>query len=272
MAAPPLITLLTDFGDQDTYVGQMRGVIAGIVRAANVVDLTHAIAPQDVLQGAIVWADAIAAFPPGTIHVGVVDPGVGTNRLAIAAEIGPWRFVAPDNGLLTAVRRRWPTQAVVELNRPEWHRSPRSATFHGRDVFAPVAAYWARDIAMTSLGTPLETPLVEVELPVVAIGEHEVHGVILWPDRFGNLLTNITTADVPSDIPPERVRVTVADRTIAGIARCYGDCPVGTLNALWDSSDRLEVAVSGGSAAELLKLQRGDEIRVHWDASGEPGA
>lgn len=265
MTAPALITLLSDFGVRNTYVGQLRGVIAGIAPAACVIDLTHAIAPQDVLMGAVTWADAVPAFPPGTIHVGIVDPGVGTSRRAIAAEIGPWRFVAPDNGLLTAVRARWPTHAVVELDRPEWHRTPRSATFHGRDVFAPVAAYWSRGIAITALGTPLDSPLVEVALPVVTRGDGELRGQILQPDRFGNLITNITTADVPNDIAPDRFLVIVADRTIKGIARCYADVAEGSLLALWGSSDRLEIAVSGRSAMETLRLDRGAEIRVRWD-------
>jgi len=264
MTQPPVITLLTDFGVEDTYVGQMKGVIAGIARSATVIDLTHAIGPQNILQGAIVWADAMSAFPAGTIHVGVVDPGVGTSRRAIAAEIGAWRFVAPDNGLLTAIRQRWPTQAVIELDRKEWHRKSPSATFHGRDVFAPVAAHWASGVSMLDLGSAYSGSLVELALPEVQRSARQVQGQIQWADRFGNLATNIHRTELPGDVPALQFEVCVADHMCSGIARCYGDHPPGGLIALWNSSDRLEFAVNGGSAVAILGNVWGTDVVVRW--------
>jgi S-adenosylmethionine hydrolase len=264
MSAPAVISLLTDFGDQDTYAGQMRGVITGLNPDVQVIDLTHHIPPQDIVRGAITWADALDAFPPGTIHVGVVDPGVGTSRRAVAAEIGPWRFVAPDNGLLTAIQVRWPTHVVVELNREEWRRKPTSATFHGRDLFSPVAAHWSRGVSISELGSIRETPLIEVPLPTVAVTDVTAAGEILWPDRFGNLITSITTADLPAAIPAEQFRVAVAGNAITGISRCYGDQPPGSLLALWGSSGRLELAITNGSANAQPNLRRGTPVEVRW--------
>jgi len=266
MDAPPIITLLTDFGDRDTFVGQMCGAIVGICPSATIIHLTHQIPPQHVLCGALHLVDAVEAFPPGTIHLGVIDPGVGSARRAVAAEIGPWRFVAPDNGLLTAIRQRWPTRSAVELNRDEWHRPVRSATFHGRDVFAPVTAHWAHGVPLEELGSPLAQPLVEIPLPVVTPLESGVRGEILWADRFGNLITSISRGNVPADVPPHQFEVTTGPHRITGLSTCFADVPAGSLLVFWGSSGRLELAVSCGSANELPGVGRGVPVSLCWPA------
>lgn len=255
----PPITLLTDFGLVDTYVGQMRGVILGVCPGAPIVDLTHAVEPQNILHGAVLLADAVAAFPPETIHVAVVDPGVGTARRAIAAEIGPWRFVAPDNGLLTGVLERWECRRLVELARPEFRRSHVSATFHGRDVFAAVAAHWARGIDLSEFG-PARSDLVRLPWPRPIRTGDQLRGQVLYADRFGNLITNILQADL-HELPPP-LTIEAAGRVLRDVRRCYGDVALGEWAALVGSSGRLEIVVNGGSAAQDAPAAAGTEVVI----------
>lgn len=261
-----VITLLTDFGQQDTYVGQMKGVIAGINPAARIVDLTHAIPPQQVGQGAMALAGACDAFPAGTIHVAVVDPGVGTTRRAIAAEIGPYRFVCPDNGLLTLVHRRHSIGRVAELNVARWWRPPVSSTFHGRDVFAPVAAAWSLGHDLAVLGTLTEIPLVELPFSspraVEGLREGSLSGEVISVDHFGNLITNISRESAPN--LETGVSVVIAGRTIPGIEQCYGARPATDLVALFGSNDWLEVAVVNGNAARTLNVHVGEPVSLNW--------
>lgn len=258
-AASP-ITLLTDFGLQDTYVAQMHGVIAGIAPQVRVIDLTHGVRPQNRIQAAILLADAVPAFPPGTIHVFVVDPGVGSDRRMIAAEIGDWRFVGPDNGVLTAVLDRWPLHRAVSLMNPQSFRPNVSRTFHGRDVFAPVAAHWASGVSMTEFGPLISDSLVRLDLPQPTIGERCIDGEVLYVDGFGNLITNILRSHWPSSSVGEAA---VGPHAVGPLVRCYAERS-GELMALIGSSERMEIAAGNGSAAERLQLTAGAPVSVRW--------
>jgi S-adenosylmethionine hydrolase len=259
MSAPP-ITLLTDFGLQDTYVAQMHGVIARIAPHVRVIDLTHGVLPQNRIQAAILLADSVPAFPAGTIHVFVVDPGVGSDRRMIAAEIGDWRFVGPDNGVLTAVLDRWPMQRAVSLTNPQYFGAQRSRTFHGRDVFSPVAAHWANGVPLTTFGAAIPDALVRLNLPQPTGGERHIDGEVLYVDRFGNLITNILGDRLP---PTSAVDVTVGPHAIGPVVGCYADRPSEPM-ALLGSSGRVEIAVGNGSAADRLQLSAGAVVRIRW--------
>jgi S-adenosylmethionine hydrolase len=260
------ISLMTDFGLQHTYVGQMKGVIAAINPGAVVIDLTHAIPPQQIIQGAMALADSVEAFPAGTIHVAVVDPGVGTARRAIAAEIGRNKFVCPDNGLLTLILQQEEVRRAVQLDNPRWHRPSVSATFHGRDLFAPVAAAWSLGHDLAELGSPITTPLVQLPWPDPQIETSPqgttVRGQVLAIDHFGNLITNVPQTAVPAEALG--VRIEFAGRCLTSIQRCYGDRAEGECLALFGSSGRLEIAIVNGNAAHELKAAVGEPITIRW--------
>lgn len=260
------ISLLTDFGLQDSYVGQMKGVIAGINPQATIIDLTHQIPPQQIMQAGIALADSVDAFPDGTIHLCVVDPGVGTSRRAVAAEIGNYRFVCPDNGLLTGILRREPLRRVVELDEPQWWRGGVSTTFHGRDLFAPVAAHWSLGHDLVELGSPLTSPLIELPWPEMQLEGNGraglVRGEVMSIDHFGNLITNIALAALAT--ASRDVVVDFAGRRLAGIQRCYGDCADGDCIALVGSSGRLEIAVVNGNAATVFNAPVGEPVSIRW--------
>jgi hypothetical protein len=264
---PPIITITTDFGLSDSYVAQMKGAILAISPEATLVDVTHQVPRQDCAAASAILADVVAAFPPGTIHLVVVDPGVGTDRRAVAVEtknanevIGP-RFVAPDNGVLTEVLQNRPIQRAVRLAEPRFWRAEVSHTFHGRDVFAPVAAHWSRGIDLAEFGPPLEWPLIKLAAnrPVVQAGE--IRGRIVRTDSFGNLITNIEASTLPES-GRERLIIELGTQRIVGISRCYGEKPTGELLALIGSSGRLEIAVCQGHAGEILAAWSGDPVAV----------
>lgn len=256
----PLITLLTDFGSRDTYVGQVKGVILSVCPHARLVDITQEIPLGDVWSGTIAWKDAIAAFPPQTVHLGVVDPGVGTSRRAIAAEIGPWRFVCPDNGLLTTLLQTWPLVHAVELTERKWWRPDVSPVFHGRDLFGPVAAHWAAGRELTEFGPPISEPLIQLELKPPDVNGSEIQGTILIVDRFGNLRTNIPANLLTGS--PDRWVTTIEGQVIRGVSRCFGDQQVGALVALIGSHGHLEIAVNQGNAAQRLQAGVGTPVKL----------
>ncbi len=277
-AAP--IVLLTDFGSSDAYVGMMRGVIQRINPAAPVIDLTHGIGAQDVRHGAVTLADSCRYFPAGSVFVAVVDPGVGTNRAAIVLETPQARFVAPDNGLLTLVCRQHdptfgdaaefvhaPTPAhcrAWRLTEPGYWLNPVSATFHGRDVFAPVAAHLSAGASPDSLGEPAST-IATLPLPIPRPVDGAIDGRVLFADRFGNLVTDITT-DLLSAIGiapgASAATVSVAGRAITGLSRAFHDPPGSGLRALVGSHGRLEIAVVDGSAAAALTPAPDESVTV----------
>ncbi len=186
----PIVTLLTDFGLEDEYVGVMKGVILSIAPQVRLVDLTHSVPPQDVRRAALILMNAAPYFPPDTVHLAVVDPGVGTERRPIAVRTGRGTFVGPDNGLFSFVLAEMETWTAVELREPAYRLPLVSTTFHGRDIFAPAAAHLASGVPVEALG-PVVNNLATLPLPRLEIGESSLEGEILYADRFGNLVTSI---------------------------------------------------------------------------------
>jgi S-adenosylmethionine hydrolase len=262
----PIIALLTDFGTRDHYVGVMRGVALGICPDATLVDITHDIPPQDIVGGALELASAFKYFPPYTVFLCVVDPGVGSVRRGIAADAGGYKFVAPDNGLLTMVFKGIGPTQVVELTERKYARPTVSRTFEGRDRFAPAAAWLAKGIELTALGRPLSSWRL-IDVPEPHADNAELSGVVVRVDRFGNLVTNIDRRSFDEFVADRRVQMAVADRPVTRIVATYDDADAGSICALFGSSDHLEIAVTGGSAAERLGLTRGAPVVVRFDAS-----
>ncbi len=254
-----IITLTTDFGLADGYVGTMKGVILGIDPTATIVDISHDIAPQDVREAAYTLYTAYPYFPQGTIHVVVVDPGVGSERRAIALRMPQATFVAPDNGALSYVVAGERVEEIVHLTNPRHHLSPVSHTFHGRDIFAPAAAHLARGIRLAELGEPL-TDIVTFPLPRPQVRpDGVVVGQVIHVDRFGNLTTSIMPKDWTDRLLREGI-IEIKGQSIRGIANNYAEGTPGKLQALIGSSNHLEIAVSGGSAAQSLEAEVGDEV------------
>ncbi|MGA7672280.1 MAG: SAM-dependent chlorinase/fluorinase [Nitrolancea sp.] len=256
-----IVTLLSDFGSRDTYVGQMKGVVLAIAREARIVDLTHEVRAQDVTEGAFQLATAWSTFPSGTVHVAVVDPGVGTSRRAIAFRFGGQFFVLPDNGLASFVLDGASPDEVVSLDRPAARRESVSFTFHGRDVFAPAGAQLARGMALQDLGSPLDPEsLIRLDFPTVDVEPGVVRGPIVSIDHFGSCRTFIRPEDLPA--APERVTVRCGRAVVRGIVKTYGDVPEGRTLALFGSHGGLEVSVSAGDAAKAWELERGMPVEV----------
>ena len=254
-----LITLTTDFGLADSYVGAMKGVILSIDPTATIVDISHDIAPQDVQEAAYVVYTAYPYFPPDTIHVVVVDPGVGSRRRAIALRAAQACFVAPDNGVLSYVLAREGMKEAVSLTHSRYHRPTVSHTFHGRDIFAPVAAHLARGVPLTELGEPL-AEIVAFPLPQPQVlPDGDVVGHVLHVDRFGNLILDVREEDC---ILSEGLVLEVAGRRIQGLGRTFTDVPAGELVAYIGSSGHLEIALREGNAAQSLGMKRGDKIQL----------
>ena len=243
-----VVTLLTDFGLDDAYVGAVKGVVLGINPRARLVDLTHAVPPQDVRRAALLLEGAWRFFPRGTVHLAVVDPGVGGARRPIAVAAGGHYFVGPDNGLLGFCFDLPGARGVV-LTAARYHRPPVSRTFHGRDVFAPVAAHCSRGVRLSAFGPPLRHPVHLARSEPRHRGRRVV-GEVLLVDRFGNLLTSLRGRDLPG--PADRGILRVAGARIRGLAGTYAERPRGALGAVIDSSGRVEVFVREGSARRRL--------------------
>jgi S-adenosyl-L-methionine hydrolase (adenosine-forming) len=255
VGSPPIV-LLTDFGARDVFVGVMKGVIAGIAPGAVVVDLTHEVPPQDVRTAAVHLWMAYRYFPPRTVFVSVVDPGVGTRRRILAAETAEGIFLAPDNGLLTRVLRESPPRRVVSVDARRHGLPAVSATFHGRDVFAPVAARVARGLAVAGLG-PAVRDWVELPLAAPERTARGGSGTILLVDRFGNAMT-----DIPGGWARPGDLLRVRGRPVAEVVAAYGDVPRGRVAAVVSSAGTLEIAVNGGSAARRLGLEAGMSVTL----------
>lgn len=251
-----LITLTTDFGLRDPYVAEMKAVILGITRAVQLVDVTHEVAPHDVAEAALALEAAAPHFPAGTVHVAVVDPGVGTPRRGLAVAALGQVFIGPDNGLFTPFfRGPWAAFALASAE----HRRPAvSPTFHGRDVFAPAAAHVAVGLAPERLGPSVGDP-VRLPWPEPGDGPRGLTGSVLHVDRFGNLITSIRSSAL-AGVGPE-VRVMVGGRSLR-LVGTYGDLPPGGIGALVGSADRLEIAVREGSAAARLRARPGTRVVV----------
>jgi S-adenosylmethionine hydrolase len=258
--ARPVIALLTDFGTRDHYAGAMKGVALGICPEATLVDISHDLPAHDVLAGALELSAAYKYFPAGTVFLVVVDPGVGSVRRGIAADAGDFLFVAPDNGVLTAVLDEHPPKRVVELTERRYARPTVSRTFEGRDRFAPAAAWLAKGLQLTSLGRPAGA-ITRLDIPQPRVGADGVDGEVLRVDRFGNLITNIDrkTFDTLAAGP---IEVRAGSHPVTRVVSTYADASPGEVCALFGSTDHLEVAANGASAAVLLDLGRGAPVHV----------
>lgn len=276
----PTIALLTDFGLDDVYVGVMKAVITGICPVARVIDLSHAVQPQNIHQAAFLLANAVRYFPPGTVFVVVVDPGVGSVRRAVAARAGGYTFVAPDNGVLSYVLADLGAEpmAAAELVNPVYRLPVVSSTFHGRDIFAPAAAHLARGVAVEAMGPLLNDP-VTLSQPTLSLKRESLIGEVLHIDRFGNVITSLgrlawlASGDLELEVAfgverGRRVQVSahseveLQGRVVAGISRTYAEVPHSTPLALLSSDGFLELAVRQGSAAEVFGAQVGDSVLV----------
>ncbi|MDQ6671223.1 MAG: SAM-dependent chlorinase/fluorinase [Chloroflexota bacterium] len=250
----PLITLLTDFGLADTYVGQVKGAILAVAPGATLVDLTHTVPPQDIQAGAFLLWSAVEPFPAGSVHLAVVDPGVGSSRRGIALRSARGDlFVGPDNGLLLpAVERLGGCSLAVELIDPTYWRSSLSSTFHGRDVFGPVAGHLAAGLPLESLG-----PAIGDLQPSLGMPEpHGLEGQVVHIDTFGNLVTNL-----PASALGGHVQVRVGEHVVP-VAGQYVAVPSGALLALIGSAGLVEVAAREGSAAAMTGAGRGTPVRI----------
>ncbi len=247
-----LITLLTDFGTSDSYVAEVKGVLSSAAPGIPLVDLTHAVAPGDVRAAAYLLGRAWHRFPPGTVHLAVVDPGVGTTRVAIALTAGGHAFVGPDNGLFSFVLGD-PGASIVSLPTP----SEASATFHGRDLFAPAAAALATGAALTSLGAPLTAPPTRLVYAEPHYEGKSVVGEVLYVDRFGTLVTNLTP-----ELVPHYATVEVEGLEVGPLRRTFGDVSTGGLLAYVGSGGQVEIAVRDGSAARRLGMGVGGRVRA----------
>ncbi len=262
--ATPIVTFLSDFGHEDWFVGVVHGVVHDVAPEAHVVDLNHLVPPGNIARGAFLLEAAAPDFAPGTIHLAVVDPGVGTDRRAIAVRARGQYFVGPDNGLLEWALAS-PDAEVHALTETRWFRQPTSRTFHGRDVFAPVAGALVRGTPLAELGPRIADP---VRLPVAspAIEGDALVGRVMFIDRFGNALTNLSVAALErafgANVDHAALHLTLLDRSVTGLSRSYGDSPVGALVAIMGSSGRIEVAQVGGDAAVRLGIGEGDPVSV----------
>jgi S-adenosylmethionine hydrolase len=256
-----VIALLTDFGTADHYAGAMKGVILGICPDVTLVDISHEIPAHDVTAGALELAGAYKYFPVGTIFVAVVDPGVGSTRRGLAADTGDYRFIAPDNGVLTVVLRESPPKKVVELTERRYARPTVSRTFEGRDRFAPAAAWLAKGTQLNALGRPVnETQKLDLPLPEATADS--VRGVVLRVDRFGNLVTNIDRKAVERLGVGGTIAIDAAGQRIQRLVATYAELPADGVGALFGSTDHLELAAPSDSAAARLGLSRGAAVTV----------
>ena len=269
---PPLVTFLTDFGLEDDFVGTCHGVIAGIAPEARVIDITHGIRPGHVLQGALVLANVLPYMPAG-VHLAVVDPGVGGGRRALALRDGEGRlYVGPDNGLLLPAAERFGGVAAAhELANPAYSLQPVSRTFHGRDLFSPAAAHLAAGVPLEELGPPLDPEeLVRVDAPQAEVGQSRIRATVLAVDRFGNIALNLTREHLEKAelVPGTRLEIVCrGDRYRAVSARTFGDAPRGELILYEDSYRNVAVAVSRGSAAQLLGAEEGTQLLINFGAT-----
>jgi S-adenosylmethionine hydrolase len=257
---PRVITLTTDFGLRDPFVGIMKGVLLSICPSARLVDLTHDVEPQDILAGSLALEAALPFFPRGTVHLAVVDPGVGSARRALAVRAGGYYLVGPDNGLFTFALdgAGW---TAVSVTAPEYRLAEVSRTFHGRDVFAPAAAYLAAGVPLERLGPAVFDP-ERVRRPGCHLEGGELVGEVLAADRFGNLITSIPAARLAEIAGPGGVALEVAGRRLRGPVGAYAEGGDGEPTVIVGSTGRLEIFVRAGSARDNLGAPRGATVRV----------
>ncbi len=260
-----IITLITDFGIIDTYVGQLKGAILSRYDAATIVDITHSIPAQDIHTAAQALQSSYQSFPPGTIHLVVVDPGVGGHRHILAATGQGHHFIAPDNGILSYLMTDAAIDVVYRVEKPSLFAESISPTFHGRDIMAPVVGAIAAGLALDEVGPAVAlTECMQLPLPRTQVKEDRVEGVVVYIDHFGNLRTTITRADLAGFSKDNAATVLVQGQSINQIFLTYAEASPGTLVALFDSSGFLEIAVVNGNAANILGCKMGDPVKVSF--------
>lgn len=257
----PIITLTTDFGTADALVASMKGVILSINPDAEIVDITHKILPYDLLDGALAIGQAYKFFPPRTVHVVVVDPGVGTERRPLLVTAGQHYFVAPDNGVLSMIYHKEESVTVRHITAEHYFLQPVSNTFHGRDIFSPVAAWLSKNGQSNSFGEEI-TDFVRFTLPKPKQAGNTVKGVILRADNFGNLLTNLTAEDVPQVLAGSKFKMRVGNAEISKFAQTFGSGAPNEPVLILGSGGFFEVAINRGNAAKTLAATRGAEVTL----------
>ena len=263
-----IITLTTDFGQRDAYVAAMKGAILGISPRSTLVDVSHDVPAQDVAAGAFLLHCAHRYFPPGTVHVAVVDPGVGSSRRGVVVETARGLFVGPDNGLFGPVYESERIKRVVEIRNADLILPRVGSTFHGRDVFGPVAAHLSEGVPVEEVG-PTLGDWVGLSLWTLEEGCGDLQGQIVHIDRFGNGITSLHRGRIEAAAGEKALRIQIGHRVFMGLSRTYSDVPDAQPLALYGSQDTVEIAVNGGSAADDLGIRRGDGVRVLWEEGEE---
>lgn len=256
-----IITVMTDFGTRDGYVGAMKGVMLGINPRCTLVDISHEIPPQGVFEGAFTLGNAYRFFPPGSIHLAVVDPGVGTGREPLVVETEAYFFVGPDNGLFTWIYRGERVKQVIGIRERDFFPNPISQTFHGRDIFAPVAAHLSLGRRPGEFGVRLDT-WSEIEIPEPKETDGGFIGEVVHIDRFGNLITNLPRRLLEPSAGQGSLHIHIKGRRISGLKTAYAEARRGELMAIFDSFDLLEISVMGESAVQALKATKGDRVEL----------
>lgn len=257
---PKIITLTTDFGLQDYYVSSMKAVILGIAPDVRMVDISHEIPSQDIMAGSWVIKNSAMLFPPETVHVVVVDPGVGTDREAIALQVGDQYFIGPDNGIFSILTEQKEYRAVKLTNRNYWGEK-NSSTFHGRDIFAPVAAHLSKGIALEELGEPI-SKLVTYRWAQPIADKDGLQGWIIHIDKFGNLITNLSAELIGEVIGNRKIKIYVGNTILDEIVTTFGSVLEGEPVAFIGSSGMLEIGINKGNAKEMLGVQKGAQISM----------
>lgn len=258
------VALLTDFGYHDNYVGVMKGVILSINPKASFVDLCHEIPPQDILRGALILKNAYRYLPKKTTFLAVVDPGVGSKRNPMILQTRDYCFVGPDNGIFSPIQNQERQTQIFTITASQYFLKPISSTFHGRDIFAPVAGYLSLGLAPDTFG-PRQKSMVSLNLPMARVDKKrkEILGQVIDIDRFGNLLTNLQAQDI------EKIKgqftVQIGRKKIMGLSRSYGEVSQGEILAIIGSHGTLEIAVNQGSARRRLGVSTGEPIRILFD-------
>jgi S-adenosyl-L-methionine hydrolase (adenosine-forming) len=260
--ARPIITLTTDYGTSDHLVGVLKGVILSINPEVNIIDITHRVLAHDVLDGALTIGQAYKFFPPKTIHLIVVDPGVGTPRRPVLVAGDQHYFVAPDNGVLSSVYDQTEALYVWNITSEHYFRNPVSNTFHGRDIFAPVAAWLSKSWQSSSFGDPI-TDFVRFALPKPKTVGNLVKGAVLRVDHFGNLITNITAEDVPALVAADgKFTIRLGNGQVSKVVQTFAQGAAGEVVGIIGSSGFLEISVNKGNAARTLAAARGAEVTI----------
>ncbi len=269
----PIVTLTTDFGLNDHFVGTIKGVILGIEPEAQIVDICHSVQAFDILEGALALAQSYSYFSSRTVHLVVVDPGVGSARRPILATSDRHNFVAPDNGVLSLIYAREERVNVRHITSDHYFLQPLSNTFHARDIFAPVAAYLAKGVDPEKFGEPI-TDFVRFNAPKPkAMDAHTLRGVVLKVDRFGNLVTNFTAEDVPALFQPQppSFKIVVGKREVTGMKTNYAEGAPGEVFAILGSMGYLEIAANRAAAVQLVGSGKGTEVNIVLEGAAAAG-